>query len=36
VVGWEVVKTYGGEVKVLSFLDDCSTTEIGEKIKEQK
>jgi D-beta-D-heptose 7-phosphate kinase/D-beta-D-heptose 1-phosphate adenosyltransferase len=36
VVGWEIVKAYGGEVKVLSFLDDCSTTEIGEKIKEQK
>jgi D-beta-D-heptose 7-phosphate kinase/D-beta-D-heptose 1-phosphate adenosyltransferase len=36
VVGWEIVKAYGGEVKVLSFFDDCSTTAIVEKIKEQK
>ena len=35
VVGWEIVKAYGGEVKVLSFFDDCSTTAIVEKIKEQ-
>lgn len=36
VVGWEIVKGYGGEVKVLSFFDDCSTTAIVEKIKEQR
>lgn len=36
VVGWEIVKAYGGEVKVLSFFDDCSTTAIVEKIKERK
>jgi len=34
VVGWEIVEAYGGEVKVLSFLDDCSTTAIVAKIKE--
>jgi len=33
VVGGEFVKRYGGEVKVLSFLDDCSTTAIVEKIQ---
>jgi len=33
VVGWEIVKGYGGEVKVLSFFDNCSTTAIVEKIK---
>jgi D-beta-D-heptose 7-phosphate kinase/D-beta-D-heptose 1-phosphate adenosyltransferase len=33
VVGWEIVKQYGGEVKVLSFFDNCSTTAIVEKIK---
>lgn len=33
VVGWEIVKAYGGEVKVLSFFDNCSTTAIVEKIK---
>ena len=35
VVGWEIVKAYGGAVKVLSFFDDCSTTAIVEKIKER-
>lgn len=35
VVGWEIVKSYGGEVKVLSFFDNCSTTAIVEKIKER-
>lgn len=33
VVGGEFVKSYGGEVKVLSFLDNCSTTAIVEKIQ---
>ncbi len=32
VVGWEIVKEYGGEVQVLSFFDDCSTTAIIEKV----
>ena len=35
VVGWEIVKAYGGEVKVLSFFDNCSTTAIVEKIQSQ-
>ena len=34
VVGGEFVRSYGGEVKVLSFLDDCSTTAIVEKIQQ--
>lgn len=32
VVGWEIVEGYGGEVRVLSFFDDCSTTAIVEKV----
>ena len=36
VVGWEIVEGYGGEVRPLAFLDDCSTTAIVEKILEQK
>jgi len=32
VVGWEIAKAYGGEVQVLSFFDDCSTTAIIEKV----
>ncbi|GAA6150992.1 bifunctional D-glycero-beta-D-manno-heptose-7-phosphate kinase/D-glycero-beta-D-manno-heptose 1-phosphate adenylyltransferase HldE [Pseudoteredinibacter isoporae] len=32
VVGWEIVKAYGGEVNVLSFFDNCSTTAIVEKV----
>jgi D-beta-D-heptose 7-phosphate kinase/D-beta-D-heptose 1-phosphate adenosyltransferase len=36
VVGWEIVKGYGGEVKVLSFFDNCSTTAIVEKIRDQE
>ncbi|WP_299977658.1 bifunctional D-glycero-beta-D-manno-heptose-7-phosphate kinase/D-glycero-beta-D-manno-heptose 1-phosphate adenylyltransferase HldE [uncultured Pseudoteredinibacter sp.] len=32
VVGWEIVKANGGEVKVLSFFDNCSTTAIVEKV----
>lgn len=34
VVGAEFVHSYGGDVKVLSFLDDCSTSGIVEKIKD--
>lgn len=34
VVGWEIVEGYGGEIAVLDFLDDCSTTAIVEKIQE--
>jgi len=34
VVGAEVVEEYGGEVKVLSLVDSCSTTAIVEKIRE--
>ena len=33
VVGHEFVKGYGGEVKVLDFIDDISTTKIVERIK---
>ncbi|MFT5482434.1 MAG: D-beta-D-heptose 7-phosphate kinase/D-beta-D-heptose 1-phosphate adenosyltransferase [Halieaceae bacterium] len=33
VVGWEIVEGYGGEVKVLDFLDNVSTTAIVEKIR---
>ncbi|MBN49069.1 MAG: bifunctional heptose 7-phosphate kinase/heptose 1-phosphate adenyltransferase [Spongiibacteraceae bacterium] len=35
VVGWEIVESYGGAVKVLSFFDDCSTTAIVEKVLEK-
>lgn len=35
VVGADFVHSYGGEVKVLSFLDDCSTSGIVEKIQEE-
>lgn len=35
VVGWEIVEGYGGEVKVLSFFDDLSTTGIVNKIIEK-
>ncbi|MDO3387400.1 bifunctional D-glycero-beta-D-manno-heptose-7-phosphate kinase/D-glycero-beta-D-manno-heptose 1-phosphate adenylyltransferase HldE [Gilvimarinus sp. SDUM040013] len=34
VVGWEIVKAYGGEVAVLNFYENCSTTGIIEKIHE--
>jgi D-beta-D-heptose 7-phosphate kinase/D-beta-D-heptose 1-phosphate adenosyltransferase len=34
VVGSEFVKSYGGEVKVLAFLDNCSTSAIVNKIKD--
>jgi len=33
VVGWQIVEGYGGEVRVLGFLDNCSTTGIIEKMK---
>jgi len=33
VVGSEIVQGNGGEVKVLSFLDNCSTSAIVEKIQ---
>lgn len=33
IVGWDTVQAYGGEVSVLSFLDDCSTTAIVNKIE---
>jgi D-beta-D-heptose 7-phosphate kinase / D-beta-D-heptose 1-phosphate adenosyltransferase len=32
VVGWQIVESYGGKVKVLSFFDDCSTTKIVNRI----
>ncbi|KZY37124.1 bifunctional heptose 7-phosphate kinase/heptose 1-phosphate adenyltransferase [Alcanivorax sp. HI0083] len=34
VVGHEFVKRYGGEVKVLDFIDDISTTKIVERIRQ--
>ncbi|MDB3992143.1 bifunctional D-glycero-beta-D-manno-heptose-7-phosphate kinase/D-glycero-beta-D-manno-heptose 1-phosphate adenylyltransferase HldE [Gammaproteobacteria bacterium] len=34
VVGGDYVSSYGGEVKVLEFLDNCSTSAIVEKMKE--
>lgn len=34
VVGGAFVQSYGGEVKALEFLDDCSTSEIVEKMKQ--
>ena len=33
VVGGELVKSRGGEVKVLAFIDDCSTSAIVEKMR---
>ena len=33
VVGWEIVEQYGGEIAVLGFLDNVSTTAIVEKIQ---
>ncbi|HET8710392.1 MAG TPA: bifunctional D-glycero-beta-D-manno-heptose-7-phosphate kinase/D-glycero-beta-D-manno-heptose 1-phosphate adenylyltransferase HldE [Spongiibacteraceae bacterium] len=35
VVGWKIVEGYGGDVRVLSFFDDMSTTKIVEKILEK-
>ena len=34
VVGGEYVLSYGGEVRSLDFLDDCSTSAIVEKMRE--
>ncbi len=34
VVGWEIVEEYGGEVKVLAFVDNVSTTAIVTKIQQ--
>ena len=34
VVGHEIVRGYGGDVQVLSFFDNCSTTAIVEKIQQ--
>lgn len=36
VVGGGIVKEYGGQVEVLEFLDNCSTSAIVEKLKQQK
>lgn len=36
VVGAPIVHEYGGEVKVLAFLENCSTTAIVEKIRDEK
>lgn len=36
VVGADIVQAYGGEIKVLAFLDNCSTTGIVEKIQKEK
>ncbi len=33
VVGWEVVEEYGGEVRALDLVDECSTTAMVEKIQ---
>ena len=35
VVGAELVKEYGGDVRVVSFAESCSTSQILEKIKQQ-
>ena len=32
VVGGDFVSSYGGDVKVLEFLDNCSTSDIVDKI----
>jgi D-beta-D-heptose 7-phosphate kinase / D-beta-D-heptose 1-phosphate adenosyltransferase len=34
VVGHKLVKAYGGQVRVLSFYDNCSTTSIVNKIRQ--
>ena len=36
VVGAPIVHEYGGEVKVLAFLENCSTTAIVDKIRDEK
>ncbi len=35
VVGADLIKSYGGEVKVLSFFDNCSTTSIVNRIRQK-
>lgn len=35
VVGWEIVEAYGGEVRVLSVVDDLSTTAIVTQIQQE-
>lgn len=35
VVGYEIVESYGGEVRVLDYFDNCSTTRIVKKIQEK-
>ncbi|MCH9843725.1 MAG: bifunctional D-glycero-beta-D-manno-heptose-7-phosphate kinase/D-glycero-beta-D-manno-heptose 1-phosphate adenylyltransferase HldE [Gammaproteobacteria bacterium] len=35
VVGYEIVESYGGEVHVLDYFDNCSTTKIVKKIQEK-
>ncbi|MEJ2088888.1 MAG: D-glycero-beta-D-manno-heptose 1-phosphate adenylyltransferase, partial [Gammaproteobacteria bacterium] len=34
VVGWEVVEAYGGDVRVLSLIEDCSTSAIVDRIQQ--
>ncbi|MDH5592275.1 MAG: D-glycero-beta-D-manno-heptose 1-phosphate adenylyltransferase, partial [Gammaproteobacteria bacterium] len=36
VVGWEIVEAYGGEVKVMGMVENCSTTAIVDKINQNK
>ncbi|WP_304640391.1 bifunctional D-glycero-beta-D-manno-heptose-7-phosphate kinase/D-glycero-beta-D-manno-heptose 1-phosphate adenylyltransferase HldE [Pseudomonas sp.] len=36
VVGAPIVQSYGGEVKVLNFVDSCSTTAIVQKIRDKR
>ncbi len=36
VVGWEIVEGYGGEVRVMGLVENCSTTAIVEKIERDK
>lgn len=35
VVGWEIVTAYGGEVHALGLVEDCSTTALVNKIRDQ-
>ncbi len=36
VVGWEIVEAYGGEVRVLDFVDEVSTTAIVSRIRQDQ
>lgn len=36
VVGWEIVEGYGGQVAVLDFVDDVSTTAIVDRIRQDR